>query len=151
MSGSKSTIVRVRGEHDIATKESLAIAIAGAAQRDESADVIVDLRGVTFLDASTIGVLVASHNRLRVDARALRLRAPSPWARRLIELCDLGYLIESDITEPATHATGAAAALSTWVEVTPSSSRGTSVPGETQSSKGRERDRLRATADRDGA
>jgi anti-sigma B factor antagonist len=96
MDAVRSPVVRVRGEHDIATKDALARAISRAAQRND-ADVIVDLSEVTFLDASTIGVLVGSHQRLRDTGRSLRLRAPSPSARRLVELCDLGQLIEPEV------------------------------------------------------
>ena len=109
------TVVWVGGEHDIATKVSLVAAIAGAAQRD-GGDLLVDLSGVTFMDASTIGALVGSRNRLRPRSRSLELRAPSAPALRLLELCGLANFVRRAPAE-AVHPTGAAAALSTWVDV----------------------------------
>lgn len=108
------TVVWVRGEHDIATKVSVAVTIARAAQLDD-VPVLVDLSAVTFMDASTVGAIVGSRNRLRLRARSLELRAPSPRALRILELCRLTGLIRS---EPV-HSTGQAAALATWVDVVP--------------------------------
>lgn len=109
------TVLSVRGEHDIATKVSLAVAIARAAKRD-AADVLVDLSQVTFMDASTVGAIVGSRNRLRSRSQSLEVRAPSPSARRVLELCGRAHLIHSSVTE-AVHPAGVAAALGTWVDV----------------------------------
>jgi anti-anti-sigma factor len=106
------TVVWVRGEHDIATKVSLAVAIARAAQRDD-APLLVDLSGVTFMDASTVGAIVGSRNRLGSRGQSLELRAPSALALRVIGLCGLTDLIRRD----PVHATGASAALRSWVDV----------------------------------
>src|SRR5688500_17284849 len=83
------TVVWLRGDYDIAMKVSLVVSLARAAKRDD-ADLIVDLSEVTFMDASTISALVGARNRLR--SRSLVLRAPSPRARRLLELCGLAHL-----------------------------------------------------------
>jgi anti-sigma B factor antagonist len=122
-----STVVWVSGEHDLATKVSLVVAIARAAQRDD-ADLLVDLSEVTFMDASTIGALVGSRNRLRTRFQSLQLRAPSPPASRVLELCGLAHLIQASAAgtvHPAgmLHHTGTAAALSSWVEIAPSTSQ----------------------------
>lgn len=108
------TVVWVRGEHDLATRVSLAVAVARAAQLDD-VPVVVDLSGVTFMDASTVGAIVGNRNRLRARRQSLELRAPSPPALRVLELCGL----ESLIQRHAGHSTGAAAALATWVDVVP--------------------------------
>jgi anti-sigma B factor antagonist len=118
------TVVRVRGDQDIATRVSLVVAIARAAQRDEG-DVLVDLSGVTFMDASTIGALVGSRNRLRCRSQSLEVRAPSPRARRVLELCGLGGLIHSPVGN--VHPRGDGAALGTWVHV-PSSEANRELP-----------------------
>jgi hypothetical protein len=76
---------------------------------------VVDLSGVTFMDASTAGAIVGSCNRLRVRAQSLELRAPSPRALRVLELCGLAGLIQRQ----AVPSTGLAAALATWVDVVP--------------------------------
>lgn len=108
------TIVWLHGEHDIATRATVVATIARAAQRDD-ADLLVDLSEVTFMDASTIGALVGSRNRLRARSQSLLLRSPSPRARRILDLCGLAHLIQ--VRTEAEHPTGAAAALGTWVDV----------------------------------
>lgn len=111
------TVVWVRGEHDIATKFSLMVTIARAAQLDD-VPLLVDLSAVTFMDASTIGAIVGSRNRLRSHGQSLELRTPSAAALRILELCGLTHLIH---VEPV-HSAGAAAALGTWVDI-PSTER----------------------------
>ncbi len=108
------TVLWVRGDHDIATRVSIAVAIARAAQRDDMS-LLVDLSAVTFMDASTVGAIVGSRNRLQSRGQSLDVRAPSPPALRVLELCGIAHLIEQ---EPL-HLTGAAAALATWVDVLP--------------------------------
>src|SRR5688572_17293611 len=78
----ESTVVWVRGEHDIATRVSLAVTIARAARLDD-ATLVVDLSGVTFMDASTVGALVGAANRLRSRSQLLVVRAPSSAALRV--------------------------------------------------------------------
>lgn len=89
------TVVWVRGEHDIATKPSLAVSVAQAAQLDEG-PLVVDLSAVTFMDASTVGAIVWSRNRLRWRARTLEVRAPSLPALRVLELCGLAHLVHHE-------------------------------------------------------
>jgi anti-sigma B factor antagonist len=114
-----STVVWVRGEHDSTTSAALSITL-GQAERLDRAEVIVDLSGVTFMDASTIDALVGAGNRLGVLSRHLSVRAPSPRARRLLELCGLPHLIDEHATlarPPAPTAVGS------WVDV-PARDRG---------------------------
>lgn len=142
-------VVWVGGEHDITTKVSLLEAIAAAAAQRDKAHVLVDLSEVTFMDASTIGAIVGSRNRLRPLGQLLEVRAPSPTAHRLLELCDLGHLVHSLAVETA-HPAGVAAALSTWVDVRSIQPNGAGgrgaarVPGRPMT---RQRDRVVATGD----
>lgn len=82
------TVVWVRGDHDIATQRHLTATLARAGRLDD-ADLVVDLSGVTFMDASTIGALVTARLRLRGAARSLSVRAPSHRAHRLLDVCGL--------------------------------------------------------------
>lgn len=91
------TVVWVRGEHDVATKHALAAAIERAAQL-EDADLLVDLSEVTFLDASTIGAIVESRNRLRSRSQLLEVRSPTPYVCRLLQLCGLDDLVRGSTT-----------------------------------------------------
>ena len=118
------TVVWVRGEHDITTRVHLSVTIAQAARVDD-ADIVVDLSGVTFMDASTIGTIIGARNRLRGSStsRSLSVRAPSPRARRLLELCGLMQLVDE---HPAPAPPPAVTALGSWVEV-PARARGRHV------------------------
>ena len=120
-------VVWLRGDHDLSTTVSLAVAIARAARR-ERADLLVDLGEVTFMDASTVGVLVGSRNRLRGRGQSLHVRAPSPPARRILDLCGLADLVlpaASDAVPP----TGASTRPDREpVEPTPSEPRQPSRP-----------------------
>ncbi len=86
-------VIWLEGEQDIATVPALADALARTIAADDG-DVIVDLRGVTFLDAATIGVMIRGRNFLVLDSRSLTLRSPSRSARRVLEVCRLTGLVE---------------------------------------------------------
>jgi len=87
------TVVWLGGENDLATSGALADALAAGMSAD-LADVVVDLRRVTFLDAATIGVLVRGRNMLDSEGRRLTLRSPSRPAGRMLALCELTVLVE---------------------------------------------------------
>lgn len=108
------TVLWLCGDHDIATNGTVEVSIAQAAKLDDI-PLLVDLSAVTFMGASTLRSIVASRNRLRSRGQSLELRAPSPPARRLLELCGFAHLIQP---EPV-HSTGGSAALATWVDVLP--------------------------------
>ena len=95
------TVVWLRGEHDIATRVSVVAGIARATQHNDT-DVVVDLSGVTFMDASTIGALVESGNRLRPRSHSLHVRAPCPPAIRVLDLCGHTGLVQH-ASAPAFH------------------------------------------------
>src|ERR1044072_8744015 len=64
-------VLTVSGELDIAYAERFRSARAPLTGR-----VIVDLSAVTFLDSSSIGVMVAKQKRLRLDGVELVIRRP---------------------------------------------------------------------------
>jgi anti-sigma B factor antagonist len=77
-----ATVIHVRGEIDIETCGRLRDAIEphlGPAQR-----IVLDLSGVTFMDSSSLGVLVQARGRLTPDGGSLILRNPSSAARLLL-------------------------------------------------------------------
>lgn len=92
----------LHGEHDLATVGALADAVASALA-DSVGDVLLDLSDVQFMDASIIGSLVRARARCLLQGRALVLRSPSGSARRLLDICAVGY-------EPGTQPSPSAAA-----------------------------------------
>jgi anti-anti-sigma factor len=105
-------VVWLRGEHDISTVAALAETMARAIAVGD-ADVVVDLRGVQFMDAATVGVIIRAREFLRLRSRSLRLRSPSTRARHVFDLCGLADLLDPRPVD----ATGTAGALGTWVVV----------------------------------
>ena len=83
-------VVWLAGEEDIATVASLADRLARAVS-DGGGDLIVDLSGLTFLSTATIDELMRVRNILVPQHRDMLLRSPSPFARRLIELCGMQF------------------------------------------------------------
>jgi anti-anti-sigma factor len=114
------TIVWLRGEHDLSTVAALSEAMAGAFALDD-AEVVIDLSGVEFMGAATVGVIVRAGEFLRLRSRCLVLRSPSTCARRILDLCGLAGLLDPRPVD-ATRMTGTAGALGTWVAV-PSTDR----------------------------
>lgn len=110
----RHTVVWARGEHDITTRVHLSATLA-AASRFDDADLVVDLSGVTFMDASTVDALVVAGDGLRADSRSLHVRDPSPSAWRILNLCGLAGMIDDHQTPTAAPAP--AAALGSWVDV----------------------------------
>ena len=78
----------------------------------DDADVVVDLSGVEFMDASTVGTIVRTRNLLGSRSRSLTLRSPSSCARRVLHACHLAALVEPDGFDERS-----AVALATWVAV----------------------------------
>jgi hypothetical protein len=87
----------------------------------DDADVVVDLSGVRFMGAETVGAIVAARNALLLQSRSLTLRSPSTWARRVIELFGMSGLIDPPTVAPLER--GAPSAVDSWVAV-PATDRG---------------------------
>ena len=96
--GLDPTITLLRGEQDLSTVPALCETLAGAIAAG-GADLILDLSAVEFLDASTVRVIVAASEFLRVRSRSLVVRSPSNSAQRVLELCGLDGLIERNPLE----------------------------------------------------
>jgi anti-anti-sigma factor len=77
------------GEHDLVTAAGLRAVLDLLIDAWPRNDLTIDLRGVDFMDASTIGVFASARARLAARSRRLDLRAPSPWAVRLLDLCGI--------------------------------------------------------------
>jgi anti-sigma B factor antagonist len=80
------TVLRVQGELDIESADFLATELRKV---EDASEVVVDLRDVTFLDSSGLGVLVHCDLRLRATKRALALLIRDGQVRRLFELTGL--------------------------------------------------------------
>jgi stage II sporulation protein AA (anti-sigma F factor antagonist) len=82
--------VTISGEIDIANSRAMRDALATG---PGPAHLEVDLSGVTFMDASGIGVLLAARQRAVDGGGSLTLRAPSWAVRRLAGVLGLNELL----------------------------------------------------------
>ena len=78
--------IRVKGELDMAATPALTEAIRGAAGTPR---IVLDLSGVTFLDSSAIGALVASGRELDEGGGRLAIGQRSDIVNRVLEITGL--------------------------------------------------------------
>jgi anti-sigma B factor antagonist len=81
-------VVRIDGELDVLTAPKLA-ADLNSVVREHAADVVVDLRDVTFIDSAGLHVLLNAHRRLARASRNLSVVCDGGPVRRVIELARL--------------------------------------------------------------
>lgn len=84
--------VAVRGEVDVVTAAQFRGAIEHAASR--ASRVEVDLREVTFMDASGVGVLCDGRSRANGSESVLVVYSNSPALRKLFEICGVSDLLQ---------------------------------------------------------
>src|SRR5688500_10643263 len=86
--GDRGATVLVSGALDVAAAPALRTTLLGLAN-EGCLDVQIDLRSVTFLDSTAIGVLVGAHRRTTQAGGALALVGPAPRVRRTLETLGL--------------------------------------------------------------
>jgi anti-anti-sigma factor len=123
-------VVWLRGEHDVSTDAALCQALARAIALD-SAGLVLDLSGVEFMGASTLGVIVRAREYLRQRSASLTVRSPSAFVQRIINVCGLDDLL-GPIPGGAHGVTRKA--LGSWVAV-PAAERSVGRPGLSASSR----------------
>jgi RNA polymerase sigma-B factor len=79
-------IVQPRGELDVVTVETLRAALDGIGSTER---LVLDLRGLSFIDSTGLQLLVALHQRAQRDRVHLTLVAPAAPVDRAIQLCGL--------------------------------------------------------------
>jgi anti-sigma B factor antagonist len=80
------------GEVDALTAAELDAAI-GRAAGEGVIEVVLDLRGLAFIDSSGLNVLVANAARLQAAGAVLVVEAPSGSTRRLLEISGLDRVL----------------------------------------------------------
>ena len=82
------TVLCVLGELDLATAAAMTSALERAAA-DGPADVVVDLSGLVFVDATGLSALLRGAEAVRGSGGTLCLTAPPRLLRRMLALLDL--------------------------------------------------------------
>ena len=89
-SAASAAVVRAFGEFDIAAVADVHRVISEvAAGLGRPARVVMDLAGVSFLDAAMLSTLVTERRALLSSGLDLRLQGVSSWSLRIIEICGL--------------------------------------------------------------
>ncbi len=94
------TVVNVQGELDLSTSAALRAAVEEAVG-DSAPKVAVDLSGVTFMDSSSLGVLVACLKEVQERGGDLRLVGVSGSPAKVIALTglDAAFTIEASLDD----------------------------------------------------
>lgn len=93
----RGTVLTVSGELDIASSQTLE---AELGKLHDVATVIVDLRGLTFIDSTGLGVLVRAHQLAKEHGRRFGLVRGNGQVTRLLSLTGLDTeLLVADSTE----------------------------------------------------
>jgi len=89
-----TAIVELIGEIDLANAPSLGDALGGELAVDDVCDVIVDLRGVTFMDSTGLAILVHTNRGVADHAGRMRLVVePDSVVGRLLEVVCFAQLM----------------------------------------------------------
>lgn len=91
--------ISLRGELDIATRAPVADAMDAMltfCASDPSSTVSLDLAGLSFLDASGMGLIIGLRAALTRRGGALEIQHPHPRVRRVFDLCDLRGVLPDD-------------------------------------------------------
>jgi anti-sigma B factor antagonist len=83
-----STTVLAEGEIDKATAPLLRDCLS-----ELRGDVVIDLAALEFLDSTGLGVLIGASRILKENGGTLRVRAPQPQVRRVLDITGLGEWI----------------------------------------------------------
>ena len=83
-----AAVVALVGELDLATADQFDETLGGL-ENGERDHIILDLRGLTFMDSSGLRVLAAQRLQRSTDGHECRVIALSPQVRRVLEISGL--------------------------------------------------------------
>jgi anti-sigma B factor antagonist len=89
-------VVAPEGEIDMANAALFREVLRQVVERKNGGRIVVDMRDVTFLDSSGLGMLVAAQRAATVKGIELRLADPNPIVRMTLEVANLADLLIGD-------------------------------------------------------
>ena len=84
------TVLRVSGDLDLETAPRL---LTGAEPHLASADLVIDLRPLTFIDSSGLSALIRINQRMTAADRRLTIIAPAPHVAKAFEITGLDQIL----------------------------------------------------------
>jgi anti-sigma B factor antagonist len=103
---SGATRVRPSGDIDMAVADRLQQVLT-AHLANGAVRVVVDLRGVSFLDSSGIRALLIAYKFAKEHQRSLRVENPPPMVRTVLEICGVMTLLTAKGDEASAQLTKA--------------------------------------------
>ena len=88
-----TVVVTPEGDIDLETATYLREVLRRVVADKQDGRIDVDMRAVTFLDSSGIGMLVAARRAAEIKGITLRLREPGPMVRMVLEVANLDGLL----------------------------------------------------------
>jgi anti-anti-sigma factor len=85
-----TVVATVAGDLDMAATFRLEPELERISEDPGVRRLVIDLGGVEFIDSAGLGLLLATHDRIRSADMELQLANPSPSVRRMLELTGAG-------------------------------------------------------------
>ena len=105
--GPDGVLVAVSGEIDLFTTPEFKAAVATAMSRD-GGDVVIDLTRATFMDSSSLGVLIGAHRRLTRRGGQLLVACDQPAILKVLRVTGLDAVFDVVDTVPGRQDSAAA-------------------------------------------
>jgi anti-anti-sigma factor len=86
----EAIVVTVAGELAMGTTFRLEPELERLTRDTDAGALVVEMSGVTFMDSSALGLLLATEQRLQADGIRFLVANPSPPVRRILELTGAG-------------------------------------------------------------
>ncbi len=95
-----AVLLAVKGELDFATTAAFRASVKGLDDLDGPTNVTVDLSRLDFIDAAGIAALLSFRNSIHAGGGRVRVRAPKPHVRRVLELARVIDLLDAGSSTP---------------------------------------------------
>jgi anti-sigma B factor antagonist len=97
----ENLVVTLSGEFDAATTFWLEPKLEELTRDTDARALVVDMGGVTFMDSSALGLLLATQQRLQAEGLRFLVANPSRGVRRMLELTGAGDALSLTAWPPA--------------------------------------------------
>ena len=100
----ESVVAKLSGQLDMPATFRLEPELERATRQPGVRSLVIDMGGVDFIDSAGLGLLLATHERLRADQIRFALASPSPSVRRMLELTGAGDTLAVTAAPASPHA-----------------------------------------------